>query len=43
MGGQDILAALVWGASLLGIGLGGYGVARYGLGLWRISRARRRR
>lgn len=40
MGPQDILAALIWGASLLGIGLGGYGVVRYGSALAR-ARARR--
>ncbi|WP_161600830.1 hypothetical protein [Teichococcus oryzae] len=38
MGSQDILAALLWGASLLGIGLGGYGVVRYGYGLVRLRR-----
>ncbi|WP_160936485.1 hypothetical protein [Teichococcus coralli] len=35
MGPQDILVALLWGASLLGIGLGGYGVVRYGYALAR--------
>lgn len=40
MGGQELLATLIWGASLLGLGLGGYGVARYGLGLWRLFRVK---
>lgn len=38
MGPQDILAALIWGASLLGIGLGGYGMVRYGSALARARR-----
>ncbi|MCI0754021.1 hypothetical protein [Teichococcus vastitatis] len=38
MGPQDILATLIWGASLLGIGLGGYGVVRYGCALVRLRR-----
>lgn len=41
MGPQDILAAVIWGASLLGIGLGGYGLVRYGRGLVRLGRDRR--
>lgn len=42
MGLQDILAALTWGASLVGIGLGGYGIIRYGYGLIRLAQARKR-
>ncbi|MDJ0391564.1 hypothetical protein QMO56_26015 [Roseomonas sp. E05] len=42
MGPQDILAALLWGASLLGIGLGGYGVIRYGYALARHRHPGRR-
>jgi len=42
MGPQDILAALLWGASLLGIGLGGYGVVRYGYALVCHRRSERR-
>ncbi|MFC3126460.1 hypothetical protein ACFOD4_15460 [Pseudoroseomonas globiformis] len=38
MGPQDILAAVIWGASLLGMGLGGYGVVHYGFGLVRARR-----